>query len=126
MATEDVRALFNGRGNSFGLGDESNLGLVSSLNYQDPRKGADRWPGSIVSVMSSICEINLLTLYNLNSHQSLVVLKAIIRNVTLIQSSTTASGKRQLGIAHLYQLIYTPTAGHVYHRTGISRSISHS
>ncbi|KIR69125.1 cytoplasmic protein [Cryptococcus bacillisporus CA1873] len=47
VATEDVRALFNGRGNSFGLGDESNLGLVSSLNYQDPRKGADRWPGSI-------------------------------------------------------------------------------
>lgn len=50
VATEDVRALFNGPGNSFGLGDESNLGLVSSLNYQDPRKGADRWPGSIVSV----------------------------------------------------------------------------
>ncbi|WVO20505.1 uncharacterized protein IAS62_001802 [Cryptococcus decagattii] len=47
VATEDVRALFNGPGNSFGLGDESNLGLVSSLNYQDPRKGADRWPGSI-------------------------------------------------------------------------------
>ncbi|XAO22317.1 hypothetical protein I312_101086 [Cryptococcus bacillisporus CA1280] len=52
VATEDVRALFNGRGNSFGLGDESNLGLVSSLNYQDPRKGADRWPGSIPPVTS--------------------------------------------------------------------------
>lgn len=49
MATEDVRALFNAPGNGFRLGDESNLGLVSSLNYQDPRKSTDRWPGSIVS-----------------------------------------------------------------------------
>ncbi|EAL23071.1 hypothetical protein CNBA5960 [Cryptococcus deneoformans B-3501A] len=47
VATEDVRALFNAPGNGFRLGDESNLGLVSSLNYQDPRKSTDRWPGSI-------------------------------------------------------------------------------
>ncbi|WVF68055.1 hypothetical protein IAT40_002818 [Kwoniella sp. CBS 6097] len=42
----DVRALFNGPGGSYRPGDESALGFAGPLNYQNPQRGSDLWPGS--------------------------------------------------------------------------------
>ncbi|OCF33709.1 cytoplasmic protein [Kwoniella heveanensis BCC8398] len=42
----DVRALFNGPGGSYRPSDESALGFAGPLNYQNPQRGSDLWPGS--------------------------------------------------------------------------------